>query len=182
MIGAAATVPVSLADLYQSHRRQVLAFLKGRVLNAAEAEDVLHDVFVRLMDGFDLTRPLEELVHLLFAAARNRAIDLYRRRSARQAALDRGRVEPESFFEEIIGAYTRQAASPREQDERLEAVVKAIEDLPDIYREILELQELEGLTFKEISASTGLPLNTLISRKRIALERLRQSLSAIERR
>lgn len=83
-----------LEELYQTQRDRLLGYLGRLTGSPEEAEDILHDVFVRLMDGPNLTRPLEEIVGLIFAAVRNRAWDYYRRRRPRNRFQDQAPADP----------------------------------------------------------------------------------------
>jgi len=164
----------NIEKLYSSYRSRLLGFIGRRVADSDEAEEIFQDVFLSLIDGFDLTRPLEEMIRFFYVSARNRITDRYRRRAVRAKAREEG--SQALTFDELVSAYSRSVAVPGGEDDRIEEVVSAIEALPEIYREVLEMQEMYGLTFKEISEMTGVSVNTLLSRKRIALERLRSQL------
>jgi len=145
-------------------------------------EDVLQDVFFELVEAQRLVTPLRETAAWMFRVARNRITDLFRRRSAERLrqAPTRGPWEDEDTpLEDWLpspeagpaGAYARRVL--------LEELDLALEELPVEQRAAFIAHELEGRSFKELSASTGVAVNTLISRKHYAVLHLRQRLRAI---
>lgn len=142
-------------------------FIRKRVPNPADAKDILQDVFHELAEA---STPIEHVGAWLFAVARNRITDLFRRRVPE--ALDES-------FEDLLpdeGGGPEAAYARRLLLDELDA---ALDELPDEQRAVFVAHELEGRSFKELAASTGIGLNTLLSRKRYAVLFLRKRLQAI---
>ena len=155
-------------------------FIRSWVPQEADVEDVLQDVFFELIEAQRLVTPLREAGAWMFRVARNRITDLFRKRAARredpfaklpddeapalEAWLPSGDAGPDA-------AYARRVL--------LEQLDAALEELPPEQRAVFIAHELEGRSFKELSLATGVPLNTLLSRKHYAVLHLRQRLRAI---
>ena len=167
------------AVLEQAARRErpkLLNFIRRRVKTDEDAEDILQDVFYRLVTSYSVTEPIEELTSWLFRAARNRIIDWYRKRKADPfSTLDLEESLPvrleEILFDPEVDPDTLFARS-RVWTE----LSDALDELPDRQREVFVLHELEGKSVKEIAEITGEPVNTLLSRKRYAILTLRERL------
>lgn len=154
-----------LADVVTQEAERLRRFILRRVRNPGDAEDILQDVFFAFYQANRLLIPIEHITGWLFRVARNRIIDVFRRDSTEFLELD-----------EILPA---SGASPEEEYARtaLTGVLeRAIAELPAEQREVFVAHELDGLSFKEIGARTGLNQNTLLARKRYAVLRLREQL------
>jgi len=157
-------------------------FIRSWVPQEADVEDVLQDVFFELIEAQRLMTPLREAGAWLFRVARNRITDLFRRRGA-----EFRRMEP--FVEGPDGEGLALEAWLPSGDEGpeaayarkvlLEELDAALEELPEEQRAVFVAHELEGLSFKELAEATGLPINTLLSRKHYAVLHLRKRLRAI---
>lgn len=164
----------SLENAVNRERKRLSDFIRRRIGDESEAEDVLQDVFYHLLRSPSVTEPIENLTAWLFAVARNKVIDWYRKR--RPAPLPRGGDEgpldlEEALFDPADGpdrAYWRAAVWAELAD--------ALDQLPETQRDVFVAHELEGASFKEIAERTGEPLNTLLARKRYAVLYLRERL------
>ena len=157
------------------------SFIRKHVANTSDAEDIVQEVFYELLEAYRLMKPVEHVTAWLFRVARNRMIDLFRKK------------RPESLNEPVISAedggtlsledlLPSAEASPEAAYARnmlLDELEDAIDELPEAQREVFVAHELTGLSFKEISAETGLSVNTLLSRKHYAVLHLRRRLQAI---
>jgi RNA polymerase sigma factor (sigma-70 family) len=166
-----------VADVVARERSRLFAFIRRRVADPGDAEDVLQDVFAELVEANRLLMPIDHLTGWLFRVARNRIIDLFRKkRPARLGDLasedDAGRLLDEELLpspdDGPDAIYARHALM-----EELEA---AIAELPKEQRDVFVSHEIEGRSFKEIAAATGVNLNTLLSRKHSATRHLRARL------
>jgi RNA polymerase sigma factor (sigma-70 family) len=169
---------ISLAVKQES--KQLLEFIKRRVPDDQDAEDVLQDVFYQLTDSWSLIEPIERLSAWLYRVARNRIIDRYRKK----------RAIPESAFnpaesddgEEVLSLtqiLPDLSSSPDAEMERTiiwEALEDALNELPQEQRETFVMHELEGRSFEEMVQITGVNKNSLLSRKRYAVLHLRERL------
>jgi RNA polymerase sigma factor (sigma-70 family) len=158
------------------------AFVRRRVPDTADAEDVLQDVFYELVLAYRLMKPIEHVTAWLFRVARNRVTDLLRRR--RPLALAGVPADPDDEGERLALAdlLPSREAGPEAEYARtilLEELDAALEELPEEQRAVFVAHELEGRTFKELAAETGVSVNTLLSRKRYAVLHLRRRLESI---
>ncbi|HTR82567.1 MAG TPA: RNA polymerase sigma factor [Bacteroidota bacterium] len=170
---------VELDRAVRSERKRLLDFIRKRVRNQSDAEDILQDVFYQLVASYNVAEPIEKLTAWLFTVARNKIIDWYRKR--RPEALPTNADDPSAplNLEEIL-------YDPRQNPDRVYArslvwseLSEALDDLPDEQREVFVMHELEGRSFKEIAEITGEPMNTLLSRKRYAVLYLREQLQEL---
>lgn len=156
-------------------------FIRKHVADTGDAEDILQEVFYELLEAYRLMKPVEHVTAWLFRVARNRMIDLFRKN--RPDSLN----EPVSSAEDgdallLEDLLPSAAAGPEALYARnllLEALEDAIEELPEAQREVFVAHELTGLSFKEISAETGVSVATLLSRKHYAVLHLRRRLQSI---
>ena len=170
-----------LTDTIRREERRLRRFIRARVADIDDAEDILQDVFCELIEAARLMRPIEHASAWLFRVARNRITDLYRKRKP-TVSLDApvaGREPPEPLFEDLLpspdagpdAAYTRRVL--------LDELDAALDELPEEQRGAFVANELEGRSFKDLAAETGVSVNTLLARKRYAVLRLRRRLRAI---
>lgn len=137
----------------------------------------MQDVFYQLVTSYSVTEPIEKLTSWLFTVAKNKIIDWYRRR--RHESLEEEDESKVPRIEQIL-------YDPDQNPDELYArslvwteLADALDELPDEQREVFVMHELEGRSFKEIAETTGVPLNTLLSRKRYAVVFLRERLQEL---
>jgi RNA polymerase sigma factor (sigma-70 family) len=168
---------MEVGKAFQKEKSRLLAFIRSKVNDPEEAEDILQDVFFQTLEGFSVTSRIDNLIGWLYAAAKNKIIDYYRKKRPVTIPLDR--EEPFSIKHMLADSGLHPEASYYRKL-IVEAVVRGVESLPEEQRDVVVMQELEGLTFREIAESTGESINTLISRKRYAMAALRKILSDIK--
>jgi RNA polymerase sigma factor (sigma-70 family) len=157
-------------------------FIRKRVADRDDAEDVLQDVFYELVEAYRMMKPVEQVTAWLFRVARNRIIDLFRRKT-REAL----RTEPATFtddgerlqLEDLLPSPDAGPDAVYARNLLLEELGEALDELPDEQREAFVAHELMGYSFKELAAQTGVSLNALLSRKHYAVRYLRERLQAI---
>jgi RNA polymerase sigma factor (sigma-70 family) len=154
-----------ISDVVKREQSRLRSFIRRRVADPRDAEDVLQDVFRALVEANRLLMPIDHVTGWLFRVARSRITDLFRARTEEPLELEDLLPSPHAGPEE---AYARGVL--------LEALEQAIGELPAEQRAVFIAHELEGRSFKEISAATGVGINTLLSRKRYAVLRLRERL------
>jgi RNA polymerase sigma factor (sigma-70 family) len=156
-------------------------FIRRRVPDRGDAEDILQDVFYELVEAYRLMKPIEQVGAWLFRVARNRITDLFRKNRPEplseqaMSAMDGGMLTLEDLLPSRDGgpeeAYARTVL--------LEELDEALDELPDEQREVFIAHEIEGRSFKELAAESGLSVNTLLSRKHYAVVYLRERLRSI---
>jgi RNA polymerase sigma factor (sigma-70 family) len=170
-----------ISEAVQREQSRLRNFIRRRVPDPGDAEDILQDVFLKLVEANRLLMPIDHVTGWLFRVARNRITDLFRKK------------KPESFSDIATAAEDRELPqlgdllpSPDAGPEALYArhvlldeLELAIGELPKEQREVFVAHELEGRSFKEIAADTGVSMNTLLSRKRYAVLHLRERLQSI---
>ena len=153
-------------------------FIRGRVADAGDAEDILQEVFYELVEAVRLMTPIEQVGAWLFRVARNRIIDLFRRRSPE--TLRDVSVEDEAFaLEDLLPSFEGGPEAELARGVLLEELAAALDELPEEQRDVFIAHEIEGRSFKELAAETGLSINTLLSRKHYAVLHLRRRLRDI---
>ena len=168
---------LELGKVYQTEKKRLLAFIRSRVANREDAEDILHDVFFHTLEGVSVTDQIDNILGWLYTAARNRIIDWYRKKRPHTYPLEE--IEKYSI-EELINDSGLHPEQSYYRNLISEALIESVEALPEEQRMVFVLQELEGMTFKEIAEMTGESINTLISRKRYAVQYLRKRLQEIK--
>ena len=160
----------------KSERRRLFDFIRRRVRNEADAEDILQDVFYQLAVNYNVTEPIQQLTSWLFTVARNRIVDWYRKKKPDRFSEEQLQTEDGLTLSDLL-------VDPRQNPDDVyarslvwDAVLDALEELPDNQREVFVMHEFEGRSFKEIAELTGESINTLISRKRYAVLFLREQL------
>lgn len=172
----------SVSDIFKKYQAQLKGYIAKRVDRHEDREDIFQDVFYQL-SKIDLDEnPIEQISSWLYAVARNKIIDKSRKRKELSITVSNESNEDEEFLTELTDLLFDENSSP--ETEYLKSLVwveleEALKELPVEQRTIFELTELEGFSFKEISESTGVTVNTLISRKRYAVLHLRNRLNGV---
>jgi RNA polymerase sigma factor (sigma-70 family) len=154
-----------IADAVDRDRRRLRDFIRRRVPDPRDAEDVLQDVFAALVEANRLLMPIDHVTGWLFRVARNRISDLFRRKT-----------EEPLLFDELLPADDGDPDTAYGRSVLVEALAEALAELPDEQRAVFVAHEIDGQSFKEMAKATGVPLNTLLSRKHYAVKRLRERL------
>lgn len=144
-----------------NEKKGLISFVKNRVNSEEDAEDIVQDIFSRLLEG-NLIESIEDMTAWLYRAARNKIVDFYRRRR-HSASLDSNEAV--------------QLTAAKGNAAFWEKFEQALSELPAEQRRVFELNELSGKTFREIADETGESINTLLSRKRYAVMYLRARLN-----
>ncbi|HTZ33814.1 MAG TPA: sigma-70 family RNA polymerase sigma factor [Methylomirabilota bacterium] len=156
-------------------------FIRRRVPDPLDAEDILQDVFAELVEAYRLMKPIEQVGAWLFRVARNRITDLFRKKKP-EALADQHAVNAEGetlLLEDLLPSKEAGPDAAYAQSVLLEELEDALDELPADQREAFLAHEVEGRSFKELAAATGLSVNTLLSRKHYAVLHLRRRLRAI---
>jgi RNA polymerase sigma factor (sigma-70 family) len=169
---------VALQAALEREGPRLVRWLRRQLADPALVEDVLQDVFYELVLAYRLSRPIGQVGAWLFRVARNRVTDLFRRRTVERRAEPRpfGDDESAASWEERLPSLAAGPDAAYAHALLLDTIDEALAELPAEQREVFLAHELEGLSFREMSALSGVPLNTLLSRKRYAVLHLRQRL------
>ena len=170
-----------ISEVVERERSRLRNFIRRRVPDPADAEDIVQEVFYELVEANRLLMPIEHVTGWLFRVARNRITDLFRKK------------KPENFSDAAVEDENGELLqiedllpSPEDGPEALyvrsvllDELELAMDELPEEQREVFVAHELEGRSFKELSAESGVSVNTLLSRKRYAVLHLREQLQGI---
>lgn len=170
-----------ITDVVGQEQSKLRRFIRRRVPDPGDAEDILQDVFYELVEANRLLMPIEHLTGWLYRVARNRIIDLFRKKKP-EAFSDNQRLDDDGEALNLDDLLPSPDAGPEAIYARnmlLDELELALDELPEEQREVFVAHEIEGLSFKEIAAETGVGINTLLSRKRYAVLHLRQRLQAV---
>ncbi len=173
----------TIHNAVQKYRKRLYDFIRLRVKESADAEDILQDVFYELTSSYRVLQPVEQMAAWLFRVARNKITDRYRKHKPllyddlHQGISEEG--EQHSFLEELLGAGDDPGFLSKDNEVIREALLQALDELPQEQREVFVKHELEQKSFKEISEETGVPVNTLLSRKHYAIKFLRKRLVSL---
>jgi RNA polymerase sigma factor (sigma-70 family) len=168
-----------IRDAVKQNGKRLFDFIRSRVREPEEAEDIYQDVMYELTSSYRLMQPIEKMAAWLFRVARNKITDQYRKK--RPYLLDDqsvgGHEEGEPLYLQDL-LKSGEESPDREFDQELlqAAIEEALDELPQDQRDVFIWHELEGKSFREIATLTGQPVNTLLSRKRYAVLRLREKL------
>jgi RNA polymerase sigma factor (sigma-70 family) len=158
-------------------------FIRRRVADDADAEDILQDVFYELIEAYRLMKPIEQVGAWLYRVARNRIIDRFRKKKPApfSAAMDDpiGEDDGSLSLEELLPSPDAGPEAEYARGILLDELEAALDELPVEQREVFMAHEFDGASFKEISANTGVSVNTLLSRKHHAVVSLRRRLQSI---
>jgi RNA polymerase sigma factor (sigma-70 family) len=172
-----------IVDVVRREQSRLRNFIRRRVSDPRDAEDILQDVFYELVEANRLLMPIDHVTGWLFRVARNRITDLFRRKKPEGFGVSVvSRDEEEDDDLQLEDLLPSRDAGPEELYARsvlLDAIASAIDELPEDQRDVFVAHALDGRSFKEIADATGVNVNTLLSRKRYAVRRLRARLQRI---
>jgi len=170
-----------ISEVVERERSRLRNFIRRRVPDLRDAEDILQDVFYELVEANRLLMPIEHVSGWLFRVARNRIIDFFRKKKPERfsdlAVADEG--DQLLQLEEVLPSPDAGPETLYARKVLLDELELAVGELPEEQREVFVAHEVEGRSFKEIAAETGVSVNTLLSRKRYAVRRLRERLQHI---
>ena len=172
-----------LTETIGRERGRLRNFIRRRVADESDAEDILQDVFYELIEAYRLMKPIEQVGAWLYRVARNRIIDGFRKKKPEPFS---AKPDPEARDEDSSLSLEDLLPSPDAGPEAtyarsilLEELEAALDELPEEQRDVFVAHEIQGISFKELSAETGVGINTLLSRKHHAVLHLRRRLHSI---
>jgi RNA polymerase sigma factor (sigma-70 family) len=170
-----------ISEAIDRDRTRLRNFIRRRVADPSDAEDILQEVFYELVETYRLMKPIEQVGAWLFRVARNRITDLFRKRKPEASTNDPVVAEEgESLtLEDLLPSRDAGPEAAYARTVLLAELEDALEELPEEQREVFLAHEIEGRSFKELAAETGVSANTLLSRKHYAVIHLRERLRAV---
>ncbi len=171
-----------ISEAVSREQPRLRSFIRKRVADPGDAEDILQDVFYELVEAYRMMKPVEQVTAWLFRVARNRITDRFRKRSREALRNEPAKVADdgeELLLEELLPSPDAGPDAAYARSVLLEELDEALDELPAEQREVFVAHELMGYSFKELAEQTGVSVNTLLSRKHYAVLHLRERLQAI---
>jgi|SRR5271166_874476 len=170
-----------ISDVVEREQSRLRNFIRRRVPDPRDAEDILQEVFYELVEANRLLMPIEHVGGWLFRIARNRITDLFRKKKPEQfGGAETANEDGELLqLEDLLPSLEAGPDAAYARSVLLDELEDALDELPEEQREVFIAHEIEGSSFKDLAAETGVSVNTLLSRKRYAVLHLRQRLRKI---
>src|SRR5881396_266495 len=182
-----------ISEVIKQEQSRLRNFIRRRVPDPADVEDILQDVFYKLVEANRLLMPIDHVTGWLFRVARNRITDLFRKSKRREAIFTDAAGSPQVNnlrypteeggdvlrIEDLLPSPDAGPEAIYVRNVLLDELELALDELPEEQREVFVAHELEGRSYKEMAAETGVSVNTLLSRKRYAVLHLRERLQSI---
>lgn len=170
-----------LSEVIQREQQRLFHFIRNRVDDEGDAEDILQDVFYELIEASRLMKPVEQAGAWLYRVARNRIIDRFRKQKPEgQGEIPIGASEDGALsLEDLLPSLDAGPEAAYARGVLLDELDAALGELPEEQRQVFIAHEMDGRSFKQLAAETGLSINTLLSRKHYAILHLRRRLQAI---
>jgi RNA polymerase sigma factor (sigma-70 family) len=168
-----------IAETVRQEQGRLWNFIRRRVPDAGDAEDILQDVFYELVEAYRMMQPIEQVGAWLFRVARNRITDRFRKKKPELFTDQAVSGEESLSFEDLLPSPDAGPEAAYARSVMLEELEDALDELPDEQREVFLATEFEGYSFRELAEQAGLSINTLLSRKRYAVQHLRRRLQKV---
>ena len=170
-----------ISEIVERERARLRNFIRKRVADPGDAEDILQDVLYELVEAYRAMKPLEQVSAWMFRVASNRIIDLFRKKKPEtfSEAAEVGEDGELLTLDDLLPSPDGGPEAAYARSVLLDEMDAALDELPDEQREVFVAHELQGRSFKELAAESGLSVNTLLSRKHYAVAHLRRRLQAI---
>jgi len=170
-----------ISEIIAEERSRLRNFIRRRVPNPSDVEDILQEVFYKLVEANRLLMPIDHVTGWLFRVARNRITDLFRKK--KEETFSEAALEDEDGevlrIEDLLPSTDAGPEALYVRNLLLDELELALDELPKEQREVFVAHELEGRSFKELSAESGVNVNTLLARKRYAVLHLRERLQSV---
>ncbi|MFH0759833.1 MAG: sigma-70 family RNA polymerase sigma factor [Bacteroidota bacterium] len=171
---------IYMDDLVKREQGRLLGFIRSRVRSEEDARDILQDVYYQMTVGFNDIRSLASVTSWLFSVARNKITDHLKKKKPERLSGMMVRTGDDDgaplLLEDILPSLTHSAEDEYMRGVIWETIGACLDRLPEEQRDVFVMNEFEEMSFKEISALTGVGINTLLSRKRYAVTYLREQL------
>src|SRR5438132_4734410 len=172
-----------ISETIEREQARLRNFIRRRVDDQDDADDILQDVFYELVEAYRLMQPIEEVGAWLFRVARNRIIDRFRKKRPESSTLTRPAPDTEEgdigSLEDLLPSAEAGPDAAYARSVLLDELAAALGELPEDQRFVFVAHEIEGRSFRELASETGVSVNTLLSRKHYAVRHLRRRLQNI---
>ncbi len=171
-----------ISEAIEREQPRLRNFIRRRVADPRDAEDILQEVFYELIEAYRMMKPIEQAGAWMFRVARNRIIDLFRKKRPETSTSEPVALSDDGealLWEDLLPSPDAGPEAAYARSVLLEELEDAVDELPEEQRDVFVAHEFEGRSFKELAAETGVNVNTLLSRKRYAVLHLRQRLQAV---
>lgn len=171
-----------ISETVSREERRLRNFIRKRVADPRDVEDILQDVFYELVEAYRMMKPIEQVGAWMFRVARNRITDLFRKSGRGRSTEETSALTEEGdglLLEELLPSPDAGPDAVYTRNVLLEEIEEALEELPKEQREVFMAHEVMGYSFNELSEQTGVSVNTLLSRKHYAVLHLRERLRSI---
>lgn len=171
-----------ISEVVERESARLKNFIRRRVADERDAEDILQDVFYELIEAYRLMKPVERMSAWLFRVARNRIIDLFRKKKAEPLGADPLMFDEDGEslpLEELLPSPDAGPEAAYARSVLVEELEAALEELPEEQRRVFLAHEIEGQSFQELAQASGASVNALVLRKHYAVAHLRERLEAI---
>jgi len=165
---------------FEAEHASLFAYIRSKIRSAEESEDLLQDVYMQAMSSLNVLESIDNLAGWLFTVAKNKIIDWYRKRRLATVSLD-ALAENGLRFQDVLAEQIPQELDDDSRDFLLNAIWAAVNELPEKQRFVFIQQVVEGRTFRELAEQTGDSVNTLLARKRYAIQYLQSQLTEIKK-
>ncbi|SEG03944.1 RNA polymerase sigma factor, sigma-70 family [Bryocella elongata] len=171
----------AVAEAVARDEPRLRRFIRSRVMDTGDAEDVLQDVLYELVSTYRLMKPVEQVTAWMYRVARNRITDLFRKQKAVSLDEPAGLEADAPSLAELLPSADAGPEAAYARKVMVEAIEEALAELPRAQREVFVAHEIEGRSFKDLAAETGVNQNTLLARKRYAVLHLRKRLEQMRK-
>jgi len=171
----------AVAEAVARDEPRLRRFIRSRVMDTGDAEDVLQDVLYELVSTYRLMKPVEQVTAWMYRVARNRITDLFRKQKAVSLDEPLSAEEDSPSLSDLLPSADAGPEAAYARKVMVEAIEEALAELPRAQREVFVAHEIEGRSFKDLAAATGVKQNTLLARKRYAVLHLRKRLEQMRR-
>ncbi|MDZ7401785.1 MAG: RNA polymerase sigma factor [candidate division KSB1 bacterium] len=164
---------------FEAEQRSLFAFIRSKIRSIEESEDLLQEVFFQALSSLNALEAVDNLTGWLYTVAKNKIIDWYRKKRLPTVSIDEPMANGFSFQDFL----TEEIPDGLDEETRelvLQSIMEAIEELPEKQRYVFIQQVVEGKTFRELAEETGDSINTLIARKRYAVQFLKNRLARLK--
>ena len=170
-----------ISEAIEREKPRLRNFIRKRVGDRSDAEDILQEVFYELVEAYRMMKPVEQVTAWMFRVARNRITDLFRSKKREASSEPAVNIEDggQLQWEDLLPSPEAGPEAAYARSVLLEEMEAALDELPEEQREVFVAHEFLGYSFKELAEQTGVSVNTLLSRKRYAVLQLRDRLQTI---